>query len=63
MKYEINLYGDIANVVWSDGEYRYIDLEYVDRELSALTVAAGDEVVFNILCRGKRWLLLFIFRR
>lgn len=52
MKYEINLYGEIANVVWSDGDFRYIDLEYVDRELSILTVVPGDEVVFNIHSLG-----------
>lgn len=52
MKHEINLYGEIANVVWSDGDFRYIDLEYVDQQLSELNVSSGDEVIFNIHSLG-----------
>lgn len=52
MKYEIDLYGEIANVVWSDGDYRFLDLEYVSNELSALSVSPRDEIIFNIHSLG-----------
>lgn len=52
MKHEINLYGEIANVVWADGDYKYIDLEFVTAELSALSVSPRDEVLFNIHSLG-----------
>lgn len=52
MKHEINLYGEIANVVWAEGDYRFIDLEFVTAELSALSVSPRDEVVFNIHSLG-----------
>lgn len=52
MKHEIKLYGEIIELVWAESDFQYIDLKYVDTELSKLTVAPGDEVVFNIHSLG-----------
>ncbi len=52
MKHEIKLYGEIINLVWADESFQYIDVEYVDQELSKLSVSPRDEVVFNIHSLG-----------
>ncbi|GEM_PF-1018171 len=52
MKHEIKLYGEIINLVWAEEGFQYIDVEYVDKELSKLSVLPGDEVIFNIHSLG-----------
>lgn len=52
MKHEIKLYGEILNLVWAEESFQYIDVEYVDQELSKLSVSPRDEVVFNIHSLG-----------
>ncbi|MBE4949902.1 ATP-dependent Clp protease proteolytic subunit [Chryseobacterium culicis] len=52
MKHEIKLYGEIINLVWAEESFLYIDVEYVDQELSKLSVSPRDEVVFNIHSLG-----------
>ena len=52
MKHEIKLYGEIINLVWAEESFQYIDVEYVDKELSKLSVVPGDEVIFNIHSLG-----------
>ncbi|MCQ9638601.1 Clp protease ClpP [Chryseobacterium sp. WG14] len=52
MKHEIKLYGEIINLVWAEETFQYIDLEYVDKELSKLDILEGDEVFFNIHSLG-----------
>lgn len=52
MKHEIKLYGEIINLVWADEGFQYIDVEYVDQELSKLSVSPRDEVIFNIYSLG-----------
>ncbi|BAP30147.1 ATP-dependent Clp protease proteolytic subunit [Chryseobacterium sp. StRB126] len=52
MKHEIKLYGEILDLVWAEESFQYIDVKYVDNELSKLTVSPGDEVIFNIHSLG-----------
>lgn len=52
MKHEIKLYGEIINLVWAEEGFQYITFEYVDQELSKLSVSPRDEVVFNIHSLG-----------
>lgn len=52
MKHEIKLYGEILDLVWAEESFQYIDVKYVDSELSNLTVSPGDEVIFNIHSLG-----------
>lgn len=52
MKHEIKLYGEIINIIWAEEGFQYIDLEYIDSELSKLSVSPRDEVYFNIHSLG-----------
>ncbi|MEJ5105498.1 Clp protease ClpP [Chryseobacterium sp. MYb328] len=52
MKHEIKLYGEILDLVWAEESFQYIDVKYVDEELSKLVVSPGDEVIFNIHSLG-----------
>ncbi len=52
MKHEIKLYGEIIELLWAEQSYEYIDLKYVDSELSKLNVSPGDDVIFNVHSLG-----------